>query len=65
MDNTEKLLIALIDALGYDIKKIDVNPMRHDRYPSTPIYDYKLSKKVDLPKPIHDKGLDALVESFK
>jgi hypothetical protein len=45
MNTTEKKLDALIDALGFDVEKVDVNPRRHDRYPSDPIYDYKLTKR--------------------
>jgi hypothetical protein len=45
MNNTEKKLDALIDALGFDAEQVNVNPRRHDRYPSEPIYDYKLTKR--------------------
>ncbi len=54
MNTTDKKLDALIDALGFDVEEVDVNPRRHDRYPSEPIYDYKLTKRgvpvVDEPK---------------
>jgi hypothetical protein len=45
MNNTDKKLDALIDALGFDVEQVNVNPRRHDRYPSEPIYDYKLTRR--------------------
>jgi hypothetical protein len=48
MNNIEKKLDALIDALGFDVEMIDVNPRKYDRYPSEPIYDYKLTKREDV-----------------
>lgn len=49
MTDSEKKLDALIDALGFDVEKINVNPRRHDRYPSNPVYDYKLTKRKEHP----------------
>ena len=49
MNNTDKLLRAFIDASGYEIEEVDISPMKHDRYPHTPIIDYKVTKKqVDI-----------------
>ena len=45
MNNTDKLLRAFIDAMGYEVKEIDINPRKHDRYPSEHIVDYKVTKK--------------------
>tara|TARA_R110000787_G_scaffold86785_2_gene184958 strand:- start:219 stop:638 length:420 start_codon:yes stop_codon:yes gene_type:complete len=45
MSNTEKKLDALIDALGFDVEQINVNPRKNDRFPSEPIYDYKLTDR--------------------
>ena len=47
MDNIEKKLDALIGALGFDVERINVNPRKNDRFPSDPIYDYKLTKRKD------------------
>jgi hypothetical protein len=55
MNNTDKKLDALIDVLGFDVEQVDVNPRKHDRYPSEPIYDYKLIKR---DKPVDDEPVN-------
>ena len=45
MTNEMKLMRAFIDAMGYEVEEVDINPRKHDRYPSEPIIDYKVTKR--------------------
>lgn len=47
MANEMKLLMAFIEASGFDVEEVDTSPLKHDRYPHTPIIDYKVTKKPD------------------
>jgi hypothetical protein len=49
MDNIEKKLDALIDALGFDVKEVDVPRAEgYDPYPVYRAINYELTKKVAL-----------------
>jgi hypothetical protein len=73
MSNTEKLLRALIDALGYEVEEVETKRsiVRLSELDTTPYpdfiltTDYKVTKKITKSKPKSNVYMDSAVESFK